>query len=113
MRLATLAVSLLLSGSLIATSLASADSVPSLSSYTADQIQAMSTAPATYAGDTVDGISMTPAQVQSAVTDNSSSEGSLTGNSMSGPSGACWFTDKLWTEWGIWPFQQRITEWRY
>jgi hypothetical protein len=25
---------------------------------------------------------------------------------------ACWFRDNLWVEWGIWPYHQKVNEWR-
>jgi hypothetical protein len=24
----------------------------------------------------------------------------------------CWFNDQLWSEWGIWPYNQKVIEWR-
>jgi hypothetical protein len=29
------------------------------------------------------------------------------------PDSPCWYTESLWTQWGTWPYQQRVTEYRY
>jgi hypothetical protein len=30
----------------------------------------------------------------------------------SGPQAICWFTDQNGTQWGHWPYEQKVTEWR-
>jgi hypothetical protein len=30
-----------------------------------------------------------------------------------GGGGPCWYTDGLWSQWGGWPFEMRVTEHRY
>src|SRR5262245_59169570 len=101
------AVSLLFFGLLAGASFAFAGDAPtpSVSDYTLDQVKAMSSAPVRYAGDTVSGMPISPSQVPEG-SSGSAGGAYITGN-------VCWFQDKLWTEWGTWPFQQRVTEWRY
>jgi hypothetical protein len=49
----------------------------------------------------VDGMPVSPEQVAAA-----------TGETPA-PKSPCWYTESLWTQWGTWPYQQRVTEYRY
>ena len=69
--------------------------------------QAAVDATATHGGD-VQGTQVQPAQVPGL----SGQDQAALAKSGAKAADPCWHADNLWTEWGTWPYQQRVTETR-